>query len=467
MISVVIPALNEARNIEFVIELAKRSPAVGEIIVVDDGSIDETRDCAERAGARVVTSSLLGKGASMEDGFLESKGDIVVYLDGDLRGLAPDLIERLVGPIQAESADFVKARFSRSAGRVTTLTAKPLIETFFPELAYFAQPLGGIIAVRRPALERLSFEADYGVDLALLIDASFLGLRLSEVDIGHLEHDSQTLEALGEMAKQVARALLHRAEKYGRLHIGQVREVEEVERQANAEVALVLRRIEGGARLALIDMDGTLLRGRSVIALAEKTGRLEQILPYLDNHTLAPEERARKIAGCLKGIPKSTFVELARSLPLSDGAAEMVVALRKQGFRVGIVSDSFRIFTEIVRRRVFADFSIANLLRFDDGLASGQLSISPIFQHPEGCGEHEFCKWNVMLHLEERLAIRAARILAIGDSRNDVCLLKRAGFGVAFEPKSEEVALAANAVIHGDLRKALDFTTELAHAVSA
>ncbi len=466
MTTVVIPALNEARNIEFVIELAKRSPAVGEIIVVDDGSIDDTRDCALRSGARVVTSSLLGKGASMEDGFLESNGDIVVYLDGDLRGLASDLIERLVEPIQDGSADFVKARFSRSAGRVTTLTAKPLMETFFPELAYFAQPLGGIIAVRRSALEQLTFEADYGVDLALLIDARFLGLRLAEVDIGHLEHDSQTLEALGKMAKQVARALLHRAEKHGRLHIRQVREVEEIERQTNAEFAVVLNRMEGGGRLALIDMDGTLLRDRSIIALGKKTGRLEQILPYLDNPALSPQVRAKKIAGCLKGIPKSTFVELARSLPLSDGAAETVVALRKQGFRVGIVSDSFCIFTEIIRRRVFADFSVANLLRFEDGFASGQLSIAPIFQHPAGCGEHEFCKRNVLLHLEEKLAICSSRVLAIGDSANDVCLLRHAGFGVAFEPKSEEVELAANVVIRGDLRQALDYTAELTQAVS-
>jgi glucosyl-3-phosphoglycerate synthase len=346
MTSVVIPALNEAGNIDFVIELAKASPSVGEVIVVDDGSVDDTKGCAERLGARVITSSLLGKGASMEDGFLEARGDIVLYLDGDLRGLASDLIDRLIAPILADQADFVKARFSRSAGRVTTLTAKPLIETFFPELAHFGQPLGGIVAVRRSGLERLTFETDYGVDLALLIDAHFLGLRLIEVDIGHLEHDSQTLEALGDMAKQVVRALLHRAERHHRLSIGQVKEVEEIERHANAEFSLVLNRIGGGERLALIDMDGTLLRDRSILALAEKTGRMDRIRPLLDNPELAPEVRTHKIAAALSDIPKVTFTELARSLPLSEGAAETVVALRKQGFRVGIVSDSYRIITE-------------------------------------------------------------------------------------------------------------------------
>jgi len=64
MTSVVIPALNEAKNIEYVIALAAASLCVGEIIVVDDGSIDETPDSSARAGARVVTSSLLGKTAA-------------------------------------------------------------------------------------------------------------------------------------------------------------------------------------------------------------------------------------------------------------------------------------------------------------------------------------------------------------------------------------------------------------------
>jgi len=258
MTSVVIPALNEGRNIDYVINLVSLSGGVHEVIVVDDGSIDDTRDAALRPGARVVTSSLLGKGASMEDGLRESTGDVIVYLDGDLRGLDEHLIAKLVEPIREGKADFVKARFSRSSGRVTTLTAKPLIETFFPEMAYFAQPLGGIIAVRREVLERLTFETDYGVDLALLIDAHFGGARIVEVDIGHLDNDSQSLQALGEMAKQVVRSLLHRAERHGRLTIGQVQEVEEVERHSKAEFAIVMNHIGGTEKLALFDMDGTL-----------------------------------------------------------------------------------------------------------------------------------------------------------------------------------------------------------------
>ena len=97
MISVIIPALNESARIGGVIALAKRCPEVTEVIVVDDGSIDGTAELAAAEGARVLTSSLLGKGASMEDG------------------------------LRAGEADIATARFRRAAGRVTTLTARPLL----------------------------------------------------------------------------------------------------------------------------------------------------------------------------------------------------------------------------------------------------------------------------------------------------------------------------------------------------
>lgn len=455
-VSVVIPALNEAANIDYVVALARRSPLVQEVIVVDDGSVDGTPEVSAAAGARVITSSLLGKGASMEDGLRAARGDVLVYLDGDLRGLADDLMDRLIQPLANGDADFVKARFSRSAGRVTTLTARPLIETFFPELAHFAQPLGGIIAVRRDLLERLRFETDYGVDLSLLIDAHFRGARIAEVDIGHLEHDSQSLEALGEMAKQVVRALLLRAEQRGRLSVNQIREMEEVDRHANAEFSRVTRKIQEGERLALFDMDGTLLKDRSVLRIADAAGRLDQILPLLDNPDLDPADRTRRIARALTGVPRDWFTRVAQEMDLAEGARETVVALRKLGYRVGIVSDSYRIVTEIVRRRVFADFSVANLLRFLNGLATGELITSPVFLPPNGDEPLTPCKRNVLLHLEDRLRIPAARVIAVGDSLNDLGMLGAAGLGIAFEPKDEALSLAADHVVHGDLRRVLD-----------
>ena len=169
--TVVIPALNEAKRIADVVAYALRDPATAEVIVVDDSSVDDTAALAARAGAKVITSSMLGKGASMHDGVLHAQRDLLVFLDGDLAGLRPNIITDLCMPLLRGDADFVKARFGRAGGRVTELTAKPMLKVFFPELAHVAQPLGGLIAARSSLLKALDFEDGYDVDIGLLIDA--------------------------------------------------------------------------------------------------------------------------------------------------------------------------------------------------------------------------------------------------------------------------------------------------------
>jgi glucosyl-3-phosphoglycerate synthase len=455
VISVIIPALNEAPTVAAVVALARRSPLVSEVIVVDDGSIDGTPELAARAGARVVASTLLGKGAAMEDGAWAAHNEVVLFLDGDLSGLAGDLVERMTAPLLEGKADFVKARFTRSAGRVTMLTARPLLLTFFPELAHIEQPLGGIIAVRRSALRILRFETDYGVDVGLLLDVAASGAAVEQVDIGHIQHDSQPLEVLGDMAMQVVRVILDRAARYGRLDPQQIREVEEVERRSQAELSVTLQRLGQRERLALFDMDGTLLRGRFVVNLARRTNKLAELNEFLDRQDLPADERTCCIARLFAGVPRSVFEEAARGVPLMPGAAELVVALRKRGFQVGIVTDSFSAAAEIVRRRVFADFSVAHLLRFRRGVATGEVTLSPAMQHPSGCKQHNLCKLNVLLHVCGQLSLSPERVLAVGDSDPDACMLRAAGVSVAFQPKSPALAASAGHVVHENLLEVL------------
>lgn len=455
MITVIIPVLNESESIASIIEFARRDSNVSEVIVVDDGSIDGTPEFARAAGATVITSTLLGKGASMEDGMWAARNEVLMYLDGDLSGLHEDLIGRMTSPIFGGQADFVKAKFSRSAGRVTTLTARPLLQTFFPELADFSQPLGGVIAARRSLLRRLRFENDYGVDIGLFLDVAATGVPLAEVDIGHIEHDSHPLEVLGDMATQVVRTLLDRAARYGRLKRTHIREVAEVERHRQAELSVVLQKIGHVERLALFDMDGVLLQGRFIVSLAQRTNKTAELAEYLDNFDLQPEERTRRIAALFAGIRRDEFEQVARNMPLMPGASETVVSLRKAGYRVGIVTDAFLVAADIVRRRVFADFSIAHLMKFQHGKATGRVTLSPAMVHPQGCPLHEHCKANVMRHVMEKMHIAAEQVLAVGDGENDICLLEAAGTSVAFQPKTPLVRAAAQYVVEGALTEVL------------
>jgi HAD superfamily phosphoserine phosphatase-like hydrolase len=453
-VTVIIPVLNESERVSSVIRLALESPLVGEVIVVDDGSIDGTPELAHAAGARVITSTLLGKGASMEDGLLQARHDTILYLDGDLAGLRDDLVERMTEPVLRGEADFVKASFSRRSGRVTVLTARPLLRTYFPELTSFEQPLAGIIAVRKDLLQRLRFENDYGVDIGLLIDSHTLGARLLEVDIGHIEHDSQDLERLGEMATQVARAILERAAALGRLRLRVARQAQERDRVQRAHPENVISQVGSVERLALFDMDGTLLNGRFIVELARRTGREAKLAKYLDRYDLTPEKRTQRIAAVFRGIKREVFEAVARELPLTSGAVETVVGLRKLGYRVGVVTDSYHIAAETVRRRVFADFALANVLEFHRESATGHVTLAPTMRSGRK-GRLAYDKLNTLRFLTRRMGISARAVLAVGDGENDIGMLRAAGISVAFQPKTERVRRAAKHVVTGRLDEVL------------
>ncbi len=451
MITVIVPALNESATIASVVELARRDPRVTDILVVDDGSIDGTPELAAAAGARILTSTMLGKGVSMEDGMRAARNEILVYLDGDLSHLCKDLIDRLTAPLFSDTADLVKASFSRTGGRVTVLTAKPLLRTFFPELAHFEQPLGGIIAVRRGLLRRLRFENDYGVDVALLIDAAVVGARIAEVDVGHIEHDSHPLEVLGDMATQVVRALLDRAVRYGRLTARQIDEVCEVERHTQAELAVAAGKMKHLARLALLAMDQVVLSGSSWPELARRTRPAEDSGPLLDAVALPPEERMARVGSWFSGVSRRSLEDAARRLPLDPDACHVVVSLRKAGFRVGVVTHGFHVVSEVVRRRVFADFSLAHLMRFKSGKATGQVVLSPAMLDVGGCPRHTCCKGNAIKYLLDRTGVDRCQVLAVGAEEDDLCMFEAVGRSVAFRPKSEAVRNAADQAAEGDL----------------
>ncbi len=454
MITVIIPALNECATIGNVVRQAKRSAKVSEVIVVDDGSVDGTPELAADEGAKVITSTFLGKGASMQDGALAAANETLLFVDGDLSEFACDLPDRMTQPVLTNDADLVKARFTRSGGRVTELSAKPLLQMFFPELLHIDQPLGGIIATRKQLVTSLKLENDYGVDVGLLIDMFAKRARICEVDIGFIEHDSQPLVNLRRMASQVIRTILDRARRFGRLTESQIRTANEDERLASADLQSIIQKLGKPTKLALIDMDGTLIKGRFVEAIAKALAKESCLTNLLDNPIMQPRDRTQKIAALLQGAPQELLQQVAMNMPLVNGAVELVVGLRKRGYAVGIVSDSFYVATEVVRKRVFGDFSLAHLLRFDDGKATGDVTICPSMQHQYGCKAHSICKQNVLLHLSQ-LYGNMPKTIAVGDNDGDACLLQAADVGIAFEPKTRRTANSASHVVKRNLALAL------------
>ncbi|MEU0159296.1 glucosyl-3-phosphoglycerate synthase [Streptomyces sp. NPDC006261] len=227
-VSVVLPALNEQATVGAIVatirrELMEKVPLVDELVVIDSGSTDATAAVARAAGARVVhrdailprIPALPGKGEVLWRSLLVTSGEIVCFVDADLRDFSADFVSGTVGPLLTDpTVQFVKAMYDRplgdsagQGGRVTELVARPLLNLHWPQLAGFVQPLGGEYAVRRSLLERLPFPVGYGVELGLLVDALHtVGLdALGQVDVGVRRHRHQDGQALGRMAAAIYR----------------------------------------------------------------------------------------------------------------------------------------------------------------------------------------------------------------------------------------------------------------------
>ncbi|MBR4447725.1 glycosyltransferase [Methanobrevibacter sp.] len=216
-VSVIIPAYNEEETVAKVVEVVKKVSFVDEILVVNDGSSDNTEAEAIKAGARVITHETnKGKGEALYTGYNEAECDIIAFIDADIQNLTSKKVEAMIMPILEGKTDITKTKFARAHGRVTELTAKPLLNFFFPEIS-FEQPLSGQFAARKEVLRRINFEPDYGVDVGIVIDADVLGISITEVDIGAIEHDMSPLSDLNLMANEVVRTIINRANKYGRV----------------------------------------------------------------------------------------------------------------------------------------------------------------------------------------------------------------------------------------------------------
>ena len=216
-VSVIIPAYNEEKTVSHVVKVVKSLNYITEVIVVDDGSTDQTAIMAIDAGAIIINHiKNRGKGAAIKTGFKNSKGDIVVFLDADIKNLTKSQVDNIIKPIMNGEADITKTKFKREAGRVTELTAKPLLNFFFPEIK-FDQPLSGQFAAKRSFLNKIKLEDDYGVDVGIVLDADVMGMRVKEVDIGKVDHVLSTLTELNIVATEVVRTIVDRATAYGRI----------------------------------------------------------------------------------------------------------------------------------------------------------------------------------------------------------------------------------------------------------
>jgi glucosyl-3-phosphoglycerate synthase len=242
-ISLALPALNEQETVGRVITSVKRAlmdrvPLLDEIVLIDSDSTDRTRAIAQRLGIPIsIHQHLLpelgtrsGKGEALWKSLLVTHGDILVWIDTDIFNIHPRFVYGIVGPLLINpQVQFVKGFYRRplhvgekiqagGGGRVTELTARPLLNLFYPELSGVIQPLSGEYGGRRAILEQLPFFSGYGVEVGLLIDVfDKCGLQaIAQVDLLERIHHNQSLTALSKMSFAILQSVVHKLERrYG------------------------------------------------------------------------------------------------------------------------------------------------------------------------------------------------------------------------------------------------------------
>lgn len=215
------------------------------------------------------------------------------------------------------------------------------------------------------------------------------------------------------------------------------------------------------SNLAAFDMDGTLIQGRLVFALADRFDLSDKVRSIQSYRLMTGHEQTKAIAALFAGLTTKDLESAIESIPFTKNCERTIAALKDRGYKIGIISDSYTIAASIVADRLKLDFVMANKLQISNGKITGRIDM-PLGWDRIGC----YCKISVCkrYHLEKsahQFCVPIENTLAVGDTKSDICMIQRARVGVAFMPKDEEIKKASDKVVsEPDLLKVMNFVNK-------
>jgi phosphoserine phosphatase len=202
-------------------------------------------------------------------------------------------------------------------------------------------------------------------------------------------------------------------------------------------------------RLVVMDMDSTLIQIEFIDELARARGVFEQVAEVTRAAMageLVFEQSLRKRVALLKGMPVTEVMKLAYQLPVTEGAPELLRALRALGYKTAVISGGFTLAANVLKEQLGLDYAFANQLEVRDGVLTGQV-VEPIVGAQR--------KADLLDTLAQRESIPLEQTIAVGDGANDLPMLERAGLGIAFHGKPKLCEAADMAIRRGGLDRIL------------
>lgn len=193
-------------------------------------------------------------------------------------------------------------------------------------------------------------------------------------------------------------------------------------------------------RLICFDMDSTLIKTEVIDELADRAGVGEEVRAITEaamRGELDFSESFKQRVGLLKGLDESVMAEVARNLPIMEGADRLMSILKKCGFKIAILSGGFNYFGNYLKKRFDVDYVYANELEIIDGKLTGNY----IGDIVDGKRKAELLR---LISQVEKIELE--QVIAVGDGANDLPMLNLAGLGIAFHAKPTVKANARQSI---------------------
>ncbi len=420
--SAVVPSYNEnPRFVKVVLELLK-IPQMDELIFVDDGSEDGTDDAVKQfeTDKRFVYVKLnknRGKGFALKTGVKKAKNEVILFLDADLDNITSQKIFKIVEPVLSDKVDMSRGSFNRARGRVTEFAVKPMMEILFPSI-YFDQPISGQICAKKDFLLEADFVDRYGVDIGLLFDAIESGQRIVEVNIGSLTNRKNSAEIVKEMSRQVLETMISKA-------------------------GLIRHKY----KMVLFTLDNTLIHESSFGEMLRQLGIEEKVV---ENHQLMKDgkitakEYLERNAKLYTGVKISTLEELGCNLLTVKYAEEVVKALIKRKYQVGIISSNFSPIIESYAKKLGINFWNGVCLEKKNGKYTGNIKKKSSDWMNDTFDESFIKVFHKMIKSQK---VKPSETIMVAG--NEFCLstFKLSGLSVAFRPKTKKLKESSDKTI--------------------